>query len=419
MGNKSYPKVFHWQLVYQKTGYPDEVLRGDTAGSYTRIGANDPYWKYRISQGQNASGNLVVDIDEPYSVNSMTATMSYKTPPLDSKLQVYSTLGTRGPPVGLAYPNNLFEWEEDVRVKASQGFLKRLREQDHKFQGGVFFGEIVPTLKMLRRPFSSLRDGLKNYFRKVRIRGSGHSGKSLRKIIGDTWLEFAFGWTPLLGDIKDASSALISIYANLRRSRINQIAGDELSLPIQANQKYLENLMWFDFKINHEVAYSVKYYGGLTPLPNAHLGLHSLQRLVDMSSFNLAAFVPTVWELIPYSFLIDYFSNVGTVLDAYYTDTSSLSWISMVEKRVSGQTVSFLYDQKKTYEYIVGPPVMGVTRAQCWTSGVGTTYGNRHTQIIRWAHGTLTYSGLRFTLPTDLKKFANMGALLLGIRKMS
>jgi hypothetical protein len=423
MGNKTYPKVFPHKLVVKAesfplpSGIPDQVIQGSTSGYYVRSGINNPNWKRTLLAGGNASSPLTVDIDEAFVVNSSSAFLNYSTYPF-SQTQQHSTYGTRPPPAGFAYPNNLTEWEDEVRVKASKGFLKRLREQDHKFQGGVFFGEIVPTLRMLKRPFGSLRDGLKNYFRKQRANGSGYYGPKLRAIMKDTWLEFAFGWQPLLSDIKDASAAAINVYANLRRSRVNQVAGDELSLPTQVVRNYQENLMKYDVYFSNDIAYSVKYYGGLLPLPNADKGLPFLQRIVDMSGFNLASFIPTVWELVPYSFLIDYFSNVNDVLDAYYTDTSQLAWLSMVEKRLSGQTIRWDYLHSPTYKNIVGSQ-QGFTQTRCGTSGVGSTYGSRHTQIMRWSHGALTYGGLRFTLPTDLKKFVNMGALLLGMRRMS
>jgi len=66
--------------------------------------------------------------------------------------------------------------------------------------------------------------------------------------------------------------------------------------------------------------------------------------------FTLGNFVPTVWELIPYSFVIDYFANIGTVLKAMTLPTPTMIFhnrstkvIATVERKiekVSGPLVS-------------------------------------------------------------------------------
>lgn len=47
--------------------------------------------------------------------------------------------------------------------------------------------------------------------------------------------------------------------------------------------------------------------------------------------FRLDEFVPTLWELIPFSFLADYFINIGAVIDAYSLNTSNVRWLAMGE----------------------------------------------------------------------------------------
>lgn len=418
MGTRKWPIGFPTQIITKATGLPDVYYTSWTAGEYNRGGINNPYWKQTIFAGGNASSAMTVDIDMPWSATRSTARLWYSTYPFGpSQTKQHSTEGTRPPPAGFAYPNNLADWEHDIQVKASIKFLNRLREEDHRFQGGVFFGEIVPTIKMLMRPFGSLRDGIGRYYSACNKRVRGRPRKSWNRIVGDTWLEYSFGWQPLLADIQDASLAAINIYANLRKKRVNGLVRGQINTPTNTVRNYIENLMIYDVFFYNDVRYSVKYYGGLTPLPNADKGLPFLKRIADMSSFNLAAFIPTVWELIPYSFLIDYFSNVGDVLQAYATDTSTLAWLSMVEQRQSGQTIRWDYLHEKTYKYIVGSQ-QGFTQTRCKTEGTGALYGSSHRQILRWSHGSLTYPGLEFQLPFSRTKFANMGALLMGSRKI-
>jgi hypothetical protein len=44
--------------------------------------------------------------------------------------------------------------------------------------------------------------------------------------------------------------------------------------------------------------------------------------------FTPSEFVPTAWELMPWSFLVDYFTNIGDILTSSVTDTSSVRWVN-------------------------------------------------------------------------------------------
>nr|QDH89358.1 MAG: hypothetical protein H3BulkLitter172403_000004 [Leviviridae sp.] len=52
----------------------------------------------------------------------------------------------------------------------------------------------------------------------------------------------------------------------------------------------------------------------------------SMQRLVELSGLSLERIVPTLWELTPYSFLADYFLNIGNILDAAFTSLDGVVW---------------------------------------------------------------------------------------------
>jgi hypothetical protein len=51
--------------------------------------------------------------------------------------------------------------------------------------------------------------------------------------------------------------------------------------------------------------------------------------LRDFGIHPLQDFVPTVWELMPWSFLVDYFSNVGDVLSGCFVDFGGLLRMSV------------------------------------------------------------------------------------------
>jgi hypothetical protein len=54
--------------------------------------------------------------------------------------------------------------------------------------------------------------------------------------------------------------------------------------------------------------------------------------LLRSAGFTLKDFVPTVWELIPLSYVADWFFNIGAVLDAWAFNQSQISWQCMTYK---------------------------------------------------------------------------------------
>lgn len=422
MSGKSFSRTYRTELNLTADGVNTKVVGTYPNFSFVRTGSNNPNYRSAVRLGENASGNMTVTVTDVTFDRLWDQKFWYQTSPYTSQnYHHFETKGVLHPYWSPMVYGMTVDWERRELQRASESFLKRLREADRKFQAGVFFGEIVPTIKMLVRPFDSLRSGIRDYFRAVHKRGRGHKGPKLRKILGDTWLEFAFGWQPLLADIQDASGAAIDIYANLRKERITSKVGGQESSQGKYEGDSTVNLVFYKIQSESTHSYSVKFYGALNPLPNADAGIPYLKRIQNESNFNLSSFVPTVWELIPYSFLVDYFTNIGDVLAAYSTDTSELQWLSQVEIREAIKTLSYEVDSVRQYIGTVGyPPGKEVTPpplTKMGLQGQGGATSIRYKNIIRWPFGSLTYPGLRFELPLSDKKFANMGALLAGSRK--
>lgn len=202
------------------------------------------------------------------------------------------------------------------------------------FQGGVFLGEVREALHMIKNPARAIRKGLNDYSSEVnrRIRRSNRgrppsdkrSTESANRIASDTWLEYMFGWRPLFSDVRSAASA----FDRLARSpheykKVSAHAEEDYSV-IPANPLYIRNIATFTqywFSVRRRSGYSCRIIGEVKC---------SVSNPVTMSSevlgFTAENFVPTVWELIPYSFLVDYFSNIGDVISAWSFPQSSLAW---------------------------------------------------------------------------------------------
>lgn len=217
-----------------------------------------------------------------------------------------------------------------AEIQASTKFFKALKEEQTAFDGGVFLGELGQTLRMLRNPAQAIRRGLDDYLNRVKKlgrRSRGESPKSHRNRLGrtvsETWLEYVFGWSPLINDVKSAGEAL-----NKRLDRydasysiITGTGTQEMSICPTTTADSEGGVCGRTWRAYHTKVRTVRWKAELRN--KAHTDKSAD---VDLFGVSWRDLVPTAWELIPYSFLVDYFTNIGDVLSAWSTRTEDLTW---------------------------------------------------------------------------------------------
>lgn len=128
--------------------------------------------------------------------------------------------------------------------------------------------------------------------------------KKRLKSFGDNYLEFHFGWEPLIKDIGDSVELIHDApFAGSFTKRVVASASESVSRP--------------------PVPTVAKWSGSTVGWwPKATVRLSAYVRATDpnLARLNQMGFVnPAViaWELVPFSFVVDWFTNVGQVLSAY------------------------------------------------------------------------------------------------------
>jgi len=202
---------------------------------------------------------------------------------------------------------------------ARQRFVSNYREIRTAFQGGTFLGELMETVRMIKRPASALRDGINRYHSDVkkRLKRSKHPNR----VVQDTWLEYVFGWAPLISDISSACQLATAdpyrIMQPIHGSGFvdwEEESGDVNRAPSTIGGP----LVWVSrYRRMNDVG--VRYKGAVS----AENTPPSFPEQLGLSWSNV---LPTIWELIPYSFLVDYFTNVGKVIEGISTGPISLAW---------------------------------------------------------------------------------------------
>lgn len=172
------------------------------------------------------------------------------------------------------------------------------------------------ALKSVLNPSNAIRNFLKatksiKKYRKMRL---GHVAHDLAKKSSNQYLAYTFGIKPAIDDVVDAVKAHSRVSARLRYLRRN--AG--LFVPIRAKKELLSNC---DYEYPKPVAGADDYIkwctdkhssiGVVSALGKVRSDLsHASDWAAYLQYFGINKVVGLAWELIPFSFVLDWFTNV-------------------------------------------------------------------------------------------------------------
>lgn len=277
---------------------------------------------------------------------------------------------------------------ESQAIARQRAWTKLSELQSGSFNGYAFLGEFSETVKLLKNP---LKESIKLTRDLLSVRG-----KASIKDFGDLWLQYRFGILPLLSDINE----------------INQIIQQKAEERIRERYRFYGKASRSDTTQyqNGSPGFIAAGYGFTDKIYDAEtiirLGIQT--SLLDGSSdsysralqtLDISKVLPGAWELVSWSFLIDYFVNVGSIISASSTSSTVLSWSS--ESNVSTIThrttvTDWISTWPEGFEIIASQP---------------KTVTIKRREVIRQG-GTLEIPPLTFTLPGSDIRLKNIAALL-------
>jgi hypothetical protein len=157
------------------------------------------------------------------------------------------------------------------------------------------------------------------------------------------WLELQFGWKPLLQDIQDFISiikkflnddlnpkgALLSFHGYGDPFKDNRKALVLEPFHLQGNESFTK--FWVQGNIGHRVAYHMRYR-----VASEMFDIQTLLGVEDLGS--------VVWELVPFSFVVDWFLPIGDWLESL-ADDKGLALTQYVHSvKNHGEAQLFIYD---------------------------------------------------------------------------
>ena len=235
-----------------------------------------------------------------------------------------------------------FSIESDTGTMADVALVKALAKVNKSvIDGGTNFLELGQTLRMLRRPFTSAQDLLIK-MHKRRSRKKWKSACDAAKATADSWLEYRYGWKPIIMDTNSIQKVYSQKAKKLDRSFLVARASESGS---RVQTRSFQGVPFHGLPhwkgggtltLSETAKVGAGVYYGLTGLAPTAAEIYGT-RARDIPQ--------SLWETIPYSFVVDWFTNIGDWLQAITPApgvTIHGNWTTVVYKRTSNFSGSML-----------------------------------------------------------------------------
>lgn len=186
--------------------------------------------------------------------------------------------------------------------------------KDSELLLGEGIATLGQTVSMLRRPFSGALDLLAKIAWK---QGKLEKSHSVANAAGKAWLEYRYGWRPLIGDtkviVREVNRQLGTPFGGRRVARGGVSHSYYYETPATITHPYISGCTVgaATFKGTVRMTSGV-IYDLLIDSAGGHMAKVAGARLSDVPA--------TAWELIPYSFVVDWFVGVGDWIRAITPD---------------------------------------------------------------------------------------------------
>lgn len=290
---------------------------------------------------------------------------------------------------------------------AKTRFLKKLIDAQQELESLVSLGEGRETLRMLNGAAKGLWHGVRNWktvAKKLRPRNASRQLAytftrdlpSLHEALRHRWLEHAFGWRPFIADI-EAAGQTINRWNDYYMEKLSIRAGGDEETSTVTDSEQIDGV--FRFRKTEQVVTScITVYAGSVK----SIAMNPVKFRAELMGFKPQNFVPTVWELIPYSFLVDYFTNIGDILNGWAHQRGRLAWARQtVIKSKTWRCVSIPRVADATYYPVVLVPSLGESVSK---------------QVSRTPYTDSFMPDFEFEIPGLSLKWLNMAALARGRR---
>jgi len=401
-----------WQL-YLKTNHsalPSSFLVNSRL-SYLRTQTGQAVIGFRnkIRLGSDATSPYSTTATKvEYLVNG-AATLLWSAKANPSVVYRYEWTGFARAPIDVVHLTSV---STAVQNDALMKIVKKVKAERSHLNGLAFVGELREAIHGLRHPYQTMREQVHAHLTTLNKRKRGIAAgpepvrrRAWRDIIGSTWLETSFGMKPTVHDVKEIAEALARFqYERPLKSRLQS---KSKLLDAKSTSRVFgpgpDKLCYTESKRTESVA-SCSYSIG-TSFTARPAG--SVASLTETLGFTLENFVPALHEVMPWSWLIDYFSNLGEMIEAGTLCETGIKWIC---KSVCVKTTDRYY-----YALNGQATIQNFDSSNNFLNLSGTHLGRAllsKVDLIRTKPATLGMPDLSFRLPGRDVQHLNLIAIL-------
>jgi len=278
---------------------------------------------------------------------------------------------------------------------AAGTWYKKVRNAMSGFKGSVFTAESRQAKRMMCDRANRMLSMIPPFQRRLRkswVKSRTKRGKL--KTLSNSWLELQFGWLPLASDIEDLYKVLQNPRGEFKFIKAYGVDGDVTPITYGTNgtgYARCELRTWYSY-------WAQTMYHGKVRTRDTPAG----SRLLDFG-LGVREFLPTLWEVIPWSFAIDYFTNISEIVDAISYRTVEVHWVNRTD------TLTRTWKRHGTYSVqsnLYSPTIL---------ENVPMKLEVTRKSVGRIVQVDVPVPTLTFQIP-NLKQFVNLAALAVSRR---
>lgn len=414
MPTKTVQKTWQFRMYTKK--YIDGVWDGPQSRNVVSTNVTDtvttggslPDYRRLISQRQSATTSLS---GQKYNVRGSHSggviryqrTLISGGKPVRVGSIAYGCVGGASA-IGVLSPSNL---SYDSANNQALGLLvSQAAKAQREIQLLVSAGELGETARYIRSRSQGLYNGFWSYLDAIKQRARKiRRSRQIQEMIADAWLEYQFAIKPTIGDIADASRAVAKIMFGHSPSK--RVVGQGFSDRNGVSGFHPDTL-----SDHWTVSRYYRYYETVGVRYTGSVSSSSLSAYRHISTLGATPgeVLVSVWELMPWSFVYDYFTNIQEILESVRWHVTDLDWCEKGTQKVTSCNV---YDVKIT------PVTPGGWRVDYCTVDPGAPLSSQRVDVTRQKYlGSLTPS-LEFEIPGLSTKWLNLLALNRARRETS
>lgn len=338
--------VLHWIKSTRKNGATFDHANSWYTTKWTNsvsYGPNWADWKRRLREGSDATTSMTGTKSEIAYKSGLSIISRPKDPLISTSFWKAEIIGSHDLSIELPTADPSTVSATSANRDALMKFVKRVKQVNTALEGMVLAGEAAQTLRGILHPAQGLRKlvdatrlRMRNFlgrFRRSNLQRNVVPDQALEGL-SEMWLEQSFHWTPLLNDIDGGARALaeLSTGQNVLSHSVNA-KGESFANSSETTSVHNVSLAkWQKRTISQE--HVIVIFRGAVRARAANPA--TLRQ--ELLGFQPRNFVPSAWELLPYSFLIDYFTNIGDILAGWSVQHSDLSWCNRTIIRALEET---------------------------------------------------------------------------------